>query len=107
MDGPRDPEPHSSLGLLVLKWGEFEQLIRQLAGYHLPKTKHLSGPILSTVDDLIAKGVLSGPFRARVDKVAKARNAFVHSISVPTDAQLKPLLAELEKLLQVLQAAES
>jgi hypothetical protein len=107
VDGPGDPAPHSSLGLLVLKWGEFERLIRQMAGYHLPKTKHRSGPVLSTVDGLIAKGVLSGPFRARADKVSEARNAFVHGISVPTDAQLKPLLAELEKLLEILKAAES
>ena len=98
IDEPGTPPPHSSLGLLVLKWGAFEQTLRQLAKDYLPKRKHEWGPVLSIVDGLIAKRVVEGPIRGRVEKVARARNTAVHGVQVPTDAELRPLLKELDQL---------
>lgn len=103
IDEPGTPPPHSSLGLLVLKWGAFEQTLRQLAKDYLPKRKHEWGPVLSIVDGLIAKGIIQGSFRPKVDEIAHARNAAVHGVSVPTDAQLRPLLKELDQLQSVLE----
>jgi len=105
VDAPGTPPPHSLLGRLVLMWGEFEQLARKLAQSHLPKAKHHVGPAIAIIDGLVTKGVLSGEFRSRVEKVVRARNEFVHGVSVPTDDQLLPLLSELEKLLGTLHKA--
>lgn len=95
---PGTPPPHSTLGQLVLSWGAFEQTLRALAKNYLPKQKHEFGPALSIVDGLVAKGVLDGLFRSRVDKVARLRNAAVHGVSVPTDSEVGPVLEELRQL---------
>ncbi|MBI4522771.1 MAG: hypothetical protein HY695_03035 [Deltaproteobacteria bacterium] len=102
--GPGVPPPHSLLGQVVLKWGEFEQLVRQLGRAHLPKPKHEQGPALGVVDGLVSKGVLTGAFRSRLEKAARARNEFVHGIAVPTDAELRPLLTELDSLVSILRS---
>jgi hypothetical protein len=107
VDEPGTPPPHSLLGQLVLMWGEFEQLLRQLAHSHLPKAKHMAGPALGIIDGLVAKGILNGAFRSRAETVARSRNEFVHGVSVPTDAHLRPLVSELEKLLDTLRKANS
>lgn len=101
IDEPGTPPPHSSLGLLVLKWSAFEQTLRQLAKNYLPKRKHEWGPVTSIVDGLIAKGVVEGAIRPKVDKVARARNIAVHGVSVPTDAELRRVLKELDQLQSV------
>lgn len=98
IDEPGTPPPHSALGSLVLKWGAFERMLRQLAKAHLPKRKHEDGPVLSIVDGLVAKGVIAGSVRPRVEKVARARNAAVHGVSVPTAKQLAPVLKELDQI---------
>lgn len=98
VDEPGTSPPHSSLGLLVLKWGAFEQVLRRLASWYLPKSKHEFGPVLNIIDGLVSKRIIDGVFRSRVDKVAKSRNAAVHGVSVPTDAELRPLLKEIDKL---------
>lgn len=98
IDEPGTPPPHSSLGLLVLKWSAFEQTLRQLAKDYLPKRKHEWGPVVSIVDGLVAKGVIEGAMRPRIDKVARARNAAVHGVSVPTDPELRRVLKELDQL---------
>ena len=103
IDEPGTPPPHSALGRLVLKWGAFEQASRRLAKSYLPKAKHAYGPALSIIDGLVAKGIVDGPFRSRVANVAKSRNEAVHGVSVPTNAQLRPVLAELDKLQAVLE----
>jgi hypothetical protein len=102
--GPGVPPPHSLLGQVVLKWGEFEQLVRYLGRSHLPKPKHEHGPALGIVDGLVSKGVLTGAFRSRLEKAARARNAFVHGTAVPTDAELRPLLKELDGLISILRS---
>lgn len=102
IDEPGTPPPHSSLGFLVLNWGAFEQTLRRLAASYLPKAKHESGPALSIIDGLIAKGLLAGSFRSQVEKVARSRNAAVHGVSVPTDAELRSVLKALGQLQAVL-----
>jgi hypothetical protein len=98
IDEPGTPPPHSSLGLLVIKWGTFEQTLRQLAKDFLPKRKHEWGPVLGIVDGLIGKHIVEAAIRGRVDRVARARNTAVNGGLVPTDAQLRPLLRELDQL---------
>lgn len=77
--------------------------MRGLAQNYLPKPKHEFGPALSIVDGLVAKGVLDGLLRSRVDKVARLRNAAVHGVSVPTDSELGPVLEELRQLQTILE----
>src|SRR6267378_1363675 len=96
VDEPGVPPPHSLLGELVLKWGEFEQLLRQLAKHHLPKPKHESGSLLSVVDGLVSKSVLTGAFRSRLENISRARNELVHGIAVPTEGEIRPILKELD-----------
>ena len=103
VDEPGTSPPHSSLGLLILKWGAFEQLLRRLAKCYLPKSKHEFGPALNIIDGLVAKQIIDGPFRSRVDKIAKLRNAAVHGVSIPTDAELRPLLIEIDQLQAILE----
>jgi uncharacterized protein YutE (UPF0331/DUF86 family) len=95
------PPPHSLLGQLVLKWGEFEQLLRALAKAHLPKSKHEMGSLLSIVDGLVSKGVLTGAFRSRLNRVSKARNEMVHGVAVPTEVEIRPIITELDNLLDI------
>ena len=79
VDEPGTAPPHSLLGQLVLKWGEFEQAARQMARFHLPKAKHIAGPALGIIDGLVAKGVLDGAFRSRVEKVADRKSTRLNS----------------------------
>lgn len=101
VDEPGAAPPHTLLGQLVLKWGEFEHIVRQLGKSHLPKPKHEFGSLLSVMDGLVSKGLFTGPFRARLNKVANARNEFVHGISVPTESQIQPVIKELDSLLSI------
>jgi hypothetical protein len=101
VDEPGAAPPHSLLGQLVLKWSEFEHLLRQLAKSHLPKPKHEFGSLLSVVDGLVSKGVFSGAFRSRLNSVARSRNEFVHGVSVPTETQIQPVIKELDNLLSI------
>lgn len=99
--GPGIPPPHSLLGELVIKWGEFEQSLRSLARVHLPKPKHEMGSLLSIVDGLVSKGLITGAFRSRLNSVSKARNEMVHGVAVPTESELKPIITELDNLLAI------
>ena len=101
------PPPHSALGQLVLRWGELEQIVRRLARNHLPKVKHEHGPALGIIDGLVSKGLLTGAFRSRIEGVACARNELVHGISVPAEADLQPIMDELDRLLAILRDLEA
>jgi len=97
-----EASPTTLLGELVLKWGELEVLLRALAKSHLPKSKHESGPALSIVDGLVAKGVLTGAYRSRLEIVSRVRNEYVHGTSAPEESRLKPVLVELNELVDIL-----
>jgi hypothetical protein len=99
--------PTTLLGELVALWGKFEQTARPLAVAHLPKDKSLRTPITSIIDGLVSKRLLSGSFRSRLDKVARARNEIVHGMSVPPAEELKQLIDELGKLLAELARVEA
>lgn len=91
--------PTTKLGELILKWAALERAVRQLAAVHLPKEKSLNVPLFRIVDGLVSKQLVTGAYRSRLDKVAKARNSFVHGVSVPPENQLVELIQELDLLL--------
>lgn len=95
--------PTASVGELVLSWANLERLVRDLAKSHVPKGKSLRVPVVNVVDALIGKGVLSGSFRSRLEKVSQVRNAFVHGISIPPQSELSELISELNKLIAEIQ----
>jgi hypothetical protein len=91
--------PSTLLGKVVEKWGKLEQATRALAVVHLPKEKSRWTPMTSIVDGLVCKGIFTGNFRSRLEKVARARNGIVHGISVAPAEDLRSLIAELDGLL--------
>lgn len=94
--------PTTLLGELVARWGGFEQAVRALAVLHLPKDKSLRTPITSIIDGLVSKGMLTGTYRARLDRVARARNEIVHGMSIPPEEDLRQLIIELDQLIEEL-----
>ncbi|HEY2934362.1 MAG TPA: hypothetical protein VGK99_21685 [Acidobacteriota bacterium] len=91
--------PTSKLGELILKWASLERAVRQLAEVHLPKEKRLNVPLAQIVDGLVSKQLVPGPYRSRLERVAKVRNSFVHGLSVPPENQISELIQELDRLI--------
>lgn len=84
-----------------VKWGELEQLLRRLARIDLRKPKHERGAVLSIVDGLVSKGVLTGTFRSRLYSVATTRDELVEGRSVPTETPVKPIVDDLDECLSI------
>lgn len=97
-DSKQESPPTTGVGVLVLKWASLELAVRKLAHKHLPKEKSLSVPLVHVVDGLVSKRVLNGAFRSRLEKVARARNAIVHGISLPPANELAEIIKELQRL---------
>jgi hypothetical protein len=92
------PKP-DSIGDFIILWAKLEKRARKLASALLPKTKTLSHSLLQIVDGLIAKGQVPGAYRARLAKVAEARNGIVHGVTQPDPEQLQGLIQEVRLLL--------
>ncbi len=94
--------PITNLGEFIVRWGELERRVRELAAQCLPKKKTLATDLVHVVDGLVSKGVVNGPFRSRLAKVGRARNEIVHGIAQPEESRLKEVLDLLAELLDEL-----
>lgn len=94
--------PTTLVGQLVERWGTLEREARALAAKYLSKEKTLRRPVTSIIDGLVAKNIVDGGFRSRLNRIAQARNEIVHGMSVPSAEELGPIVDELEALLKEL-----
>ena len=99
--------PTSKLGELILKWASLERNARKLAEVHLPKEKSLHVTLGQIIDGLVSKQIVGGPYRSRLEKLAKVRNSFVHGLSVPPEKELAELIQELDRLLAELPSPDT
>lgn len=88
-----------SIGEFIVLWAKLEKRARKLAAQVLPKSKTLSHSLMQIVDGLVAKGLVAGVYRSRLERVAQARNGIVHGVSQPEAAELQTLTKELRLLL--------
>ena len=94
------PDPRTSIGDLIVSWGHLEAKLRFQGERHLKKQKTLSGSVVGVVDGLIAKGVLTGDFRRKMEPIRQLRNSIVHGMATPDEHDVSSLLSQLRDLIR-------
>jgi hypothetical protein len=99
-----EPEPPAAslLGEFILKWAALETRVRSLAAIHLPKRTPTGHSAMSLYDGLIAKGVAPTNVRRLLEDLARARNSVIHGTTAVAPADLKRLIADVDKILDAL-----
>jgi hypothetical protein len=99
-----EPEPPAAslLGEFILKWAALETRVRALAAIHLPKRTPAAHSAMSLYDGLIAKGVASTTVRRLLENVTQARNSVIHGTTPVAPADLKRLIADVDRILDTL-----
>jgi hypothetical protein len=100
----REPEPPAAslLGEFILKWAALEARVRSLAALHLPKRTPTRHSAMSLYDGLIARGVAPTNVRRLLEDVARTRNSVIHGTTAVAPADLKRLIADVDKILDAL-----
>lgn len=94
-----EPPAASLLGEFVLRWAALEARVRSLAAIHLPNRTPTAHSAMSLYDGLITKGVVSPTVRRLLEEVAQARNSVIHGTMPAAPADLRRLIADVDKIL--------